>query len=456
MSNSTLALSIALAGCASAIASPRLQQIAPKTRPSLDVAKLTEAEVAFARGRGAAALDELLARYDRLHEGAARDAFALRIDQVAAQRYATVSRLYWHTNLDRAKAVAKQQQKPILSLRMLGRLDEDLSCANSRFFRATLYANKDLSAFLRDNFVLHWSSDRAVPKVTIDFGDGRTIASTTTGNSAHYILDENGGVLDVIPGLYAPHAFRAELATSLAHAKSVAAAPASERGAKRTAYHQAKVAQISAVAEKLQAHMLFGRRVSAEEALSRAQRATISKGYVEVPQLRQITTAELETIDENEVATWALFADQLWPRTKAYGDAVTVNYVEGAVEIVSSAYAPRTIFDAQSLALVERLHGDAPAAERTHMLTRLARHALADSALNQIRLRTEIAAILSDGNSDFTKVNDVIYAAVFHTPKSDPWLGLRARRDFTGLPNDGASGSTAEMTPVAVPVTARN
>jgi hypothetical protein len=446
MSNTTLALSIALAGCASAIASPPVDvpQIAPKATLSL-----TETDVAFARGRGPAALAELLAKYDRIHDGAARDALALRIDQVAAQRYATVSRLFWHTDLDRAKATAKAENKPILSLRMLGRLDEDMSCANSRFFRATLYANKDLSAYLRDNFVLHWSSERAVPKVTIDFGDGRTIESTTTGNSAHYVLDENGGVLDVIPGLYAPHAFRAELATSLAHAKAVAATPASERHAKRIAYHTNKVIEISA-ADKLRAFSLRGTRVSTEEALSRAQRATVAKAYVEVPQLRQITTAELKAIDETEIATWATFADQLWLRSYTIPTQMNVDYEPYAVVPAASMLQ---VFDEQSTSLVHRLHGDAPEPDRTQMLVRLAKHVLADSALNQIRLRPEIAAILQDGTTDFAKVNDYLYAHVFHTPKSDPWLGLHARRDFTGLPNDGASPVRSMPTPTA---TARN
>src|SRR5689334_24710672 len=101
-------------------------------------------------------LASLLAKYDAMKPGADRDKLALDIDHVAGQRYATVSRLYWYQNLDDAKAAAAKQHRPILHLRMLGRLDEDLSCANSRFFRATLYANTETSKFLRDNFVLYW------------------------------------------------------------------------------------------------------------------------------------------------------------------------------------------------------------------------------------------------------------------------------------------------------------
>jgi len=78
----------------------------------------------------------------------------------------------------------------------LGKLDEELSCANSRFFRTTLYANTEVAKYLREHFVLHWKSVRPVPKITIDFGDGRKLERTITGNSIHYVLDTEGRVVD--------------------------------------------------------------------------------------------------------------------------------------------------------------------------------------------------------------------------------------------------------------------
>src|SRR5712692_6142610 len=81
------------------------------------------------------------------------------VDAVAAQRDASASGLYWHTDLGRAKQEARSTGKPILSLRLLGRLDEEMSCANSRFFRVALYANREIAAILRDRYVLHWKSE---------------------------------------------------------------------------------------------------------------------------------------------------------------------------------------------------------------------------------------------------------------------------------------------------------
>ncbi|HKB39936.1 MAG TPA: hypothetical protein VKD72_26105, partial [Gemmataceae bacterium] len=115
--------------------------------------------------------------------------------------------MFWYTDLDEAKKAARESGKPILSLRMMGRLTDEFSCANSRFFRTTLYANETISQLLRDRFVLHWKSVRPVPKVTIDFGDGRVLERTLTGNSIHYVLDDQGRVLDGLPGLYGPQQF---------------------------------------------------------------------------------------------------------------------------------------------------------------------------------------------------------------------------------------------------------
>ena len=52
--------------------------------------------------------------------------------------------LFWFNNIEAAKAAAKKAEKPILSLRLLGKLTDEFSCANSRFFRAALYANTDV------------------------------------------------------------------------------------------------------------------------------------------------------------------------------------------------------------------------------------------------------------------------------------------------------------------------
>ncbi len=116
------------------------------------------------------------------------------LDDVGGARDTATSGLFWHTDVDAALADAQQRDVPVLSLRMLGDLREELSCANSRFFRTVLYADPELSRWLDANFVLHWSSERAVPVLEIDYGDGRKIRTTTTGKIAGILAEPIQGV----------------------------------------------------------------------------------------------------------------------------------------------------------------------------------------------------------------------------------------------------------------------
>jgi hypothetical protein len=134
-----------------------------------------------------------------------------QLDAICAQKDAHTSRLYWFTELPAAMAEARSTKRPILSLRLLGRLDEELSCANSRFFRKLLYPDPQINQLLRRDFVLHWQSVRPVPRVTIDFGDGRRIERTLTGNSVHVVLDDHGRPVDALPGLFSREVFLDQL-----------------------------------------------------------------------------------------------------------------------------------------------------------------------------------------------------------------------------------------------------
>ncbi len=129
------------------------------------------------------------------------------LDRLCGQFHAHTTLLYWFTDLDAALAEARRTRRPILSLRLLGRLDEELSCANSRFFRRLLYPEARINRLLRERFVLHWQTVRNVPKVTIDFGNGRRVQRTITGNSLHLVLDGNGRPIDALPGLFSPDVF---------------------------------------------------------------------------------------------------------------------------------------------------------------------------------------------------------------------------------------------------------
>jgi hypothetical protein len=190
------------------------------------------------------------------------------LDRLCAQKDAHTSLLYWHTDLPAAIAEARRKKAPILSLRLLGRLDDELSCANSRFFRKLLYPEPRINQLMRDHFVLHWQTVRPVPKVTIDFGDGRRVEKTLTGNSAHVVLDPEGRPADVLPGLFSPTVFHSLLVR--AHGYALA-----ERG-KLADLHRLALSQPVPVAPEG----------------SRAMRASViapTKHMVEMPVLRAVT-----------------------------------------------------------------------------------------------------------------------------------------------------------------------
>jgi hypothetical protein len=190
--------SFLLTGCVSSTAPPQSWVVRNEYSGAVIAADIqSPQQLTEVRDKGPAGLKQLLGtnagliadmRADRLALDDPRAAtMRTMIDSVAKQRDAFASGLYWYTDLEAAKAEAARTGRHILSLRLLGNLDEEYSCANSRFFRTALYANTTVSGHLRDHYVLHWKSVRPAPLVTIDMGDGRRIKRTITGNSIHYV-----------------------------------------------------------------------------------------------------------------------------------------------------------------------------------------------------------------------------------------------------------------------------
>jgi hypothetical protein len=431
-----------------AVASVTALWLSPcRADPAQDAPPTNLAEL---RAQGPAGLEALRARYRATRTGrptvdpAWETAWETAIDSVAGQRYASWSGLYWYTDLALAEREAQHLHRPILALRMLGDLRDDRSCANSRLFRATLYANTEVSAFLRDHFVLYWSSERTVPIVTIDFGDGRKLVRTTTGNSAHYVLDDQGNVLDVLPGLYAPSVFRAELTTSVALADQVRGMPDAERIRATVAYHAAAIKATDRAWQRAAgAQYLHGSPVLlGATAIARAQRATMSKMIIEVPDLRAIDAIQPGEVPD-DAAAWSAIGQRVWNIYEPARPAAQRAAPRAADDGRRAAPSP-LVLDEPSRTLVRALHNAGPLprlatpAELDMVVARLEQHIVADTALNQFTLRQDIHRhIVQLGETRFAALNGWIYDAVFATPSRDPWLGLLPRTDFTGLPGDG-------------------
>ncbi len=343
-----------------------------------------------------------------------RIAFAL--DSVAQQKDAYASRLFWFTDLDAAKKQADAKNRPILSLRLLGNLNEEFSCANSRFFRALLYSNSDISKYLRENYVLHWKSVRPAPKVTIDFGDGRKIERTLTGNSIHYILDENGEIIDALPGLYSPSGFLKYLTTGYKINKTINNTPDNQKEIVALRYRKMMFDEIKTKREKSVA--------AAKVTLTELPDGTGALDAMPRAVTKMITeTTILRGIYDN----FSRFEPQInlddWKK-------------------LSKLYAGATKFDDASVAFIKRQNAgnDLTGAQLTSLLSNLTNYVALDTTRNDFLFHTKLYEWLNQQRAkppEIESFNSKVYAELFKTPDSDKWLGLYKTDVYTALDGNG-------------------
>jgi len=372
-----------------------------------DNALKAEAAIRRLRALGREGFEALLAA----HAGALANSNQLEpevrraIDLVAGQRDAHASRLFWHTDLGQAKAEAQKLGRPILSLRLLGRLDEEFSCANSRYFRTALYPNREINEVLRDDFVLHWESVRPVPRVTIDYGDGRKLERTITGNSAHYVLAPDGQPIDALPGLFGPKPFLRELRAAVdLNRQYLAAANASERKTVLRNYHSHELAfSLDSWMRDLQQ---VRASVSRPEALSRVWLA-----------------------GQTQPDDWKAMA--VLHRTDARLDEASKSLMR------AKNVAPRAA-DAGRIAVSKAMVEDPMLRAMREFEWSMAE----DSVRNHYDLHIQIHEWFAQDAPDVALVNRLnnrVYAELFLMPSWDPWLGLRPPNAYSGLEADGAT-----------------
>lgn len=371
---------------------------------------------------------------DGTAESTAEDVQQLRaaIDFVAAQRDAGFSGLYWFTDLDEAKHAARRTGRPILSLRLLGELDEELSCANSRLFRTVLYANESVSDFLRQNFVMHWSSERPAPVVTIDMGDGRTLTRTITGNSAHYVLDSRGRFVDVLPGLYAPEPFVAALEQARVGALRCGARDDANTCVSR--YHQDALVAMREAWSELGAHAqrANGSPLAVEGNAVRAfgqglmpSLENLSFGGPFLENALDIDRLTIgKSLSERDMLRMTRIGQGL-PEPN-YGNAwwtVVAPLVSCGAECEPATLAQGRVLDEGARAMVRLKTGGENEQAR---LQALFDATLQDSVRNEFVLHRDVHVWMESATEErsFEQVNSWVYETVFLTRPSDPWMGL--------------------------------
>ena len=352
------------------------------------------------------------------------------LDAICQQKDCDASKLYWYKDLEAAKTASKETGKPILSLRLLGNLNDELSCANSRFFRTALYPNAAVSQVLRDRFILHWQPERPVPKVTIDFGDGRKLEQTLTGNSIHYILDSDGRPIDAIPGLYSPQAFLenlkdAERSEQLLNntndvklRREVLVKYHRDRLAKLEKNWRADLTRLGLPLQPLLSNqdMVAGTAFSADARA--ASRLTIGKMVVESPTLTRTLSEPLAEV--TPPSPFAKLSDANWAR-------------------LARLYQNRVYLDQGSLNVMQRKLS--PTASMTTVVSSFERAIAQDTVRNEYVFHARIHSWFANGEllngvSDaitLTALNRRVYDELFLTPASDPWLGLVNENVYTGL-----------------------
>jgi hypothetical protein len=337
------------------------------------------------------------------------------LDAVAMQKDAYASQLYWYTDLEAAKAAADAKNKPILSLRLLGNLSEEFSCANSRLFRAVLYPNAEVSKYLRDNYILHWRSVRPAPRITIDFGDGRKIERTITGNSIHYILDENGEIIDALPGLYSPKAFLKYLTQGSQINKIVDGLPKANRETALMKYRKMSFDQI------------VGKR---DKAVSVARvKLTESRNGTSAILAAPIATAKMVVIDE--ISLLRVYDDFAKFEPK-------IDFADW--DKLAGLYSPSPKLDENSITFIRRQNASTGLSEGdlAGLFAKLDKFIALDTTRNDFLYHTKLYEWLNrDRGVDVEAFNTRVYADVFKTPNTDKWLGLYALDVYTALDGNG-------------------
>jgi hypothetical protein len=271
--------------------------------------------------------------------------------------------------------------------------------------------------------VLHWQSVRPVPTITIDFGDGRKLERTITGNSIHYILDSSSRPIEALPGLYGPQAFLRELANAETLFKSLAGKNDYERRNLLANYYRERTNKLQlawwADTMKIGGKMPEGfvvTKSSSGEALSInaliiAPRA-VTKMLTEAPILRAIT-----------------------PASEALGKITD----EAAWIKIAQLHSSDGVLDSRSIMLIKRQNQMLPEKDLSRLVQKFQESVALDTVRNEYMLHTKLYSwfFIYPACCDVEKLNEKVYAELFLTPRSDPWLGLLSVDVYTALDNGG-------------------
>ena len=225
-------------------------------------------------------------------------------------------------------------------------------------------------------------------------------------------------MLEAIPGLYGPQAFHRVLVNTETLFKLLAGKSDEERNGSLYLYYGGQLRKIARewtldigkIGGKVPAGLPTERRTN-NEALSVAPLA-VTKAVTETSILAAMTRA-----------------------TQALGQVTD----EAAWTKIAGLHSSDAILDAQSISLIKRQNPTLSEQEKARLMRRFQALIALDSVRNEYLMHSELYKwLMSDPESkDVAKLNEKVYASLFRTPKSDPWLGLVSADVYTALDNGG-------------------
>lgn len=319
-----------------------------------------------------------------------------------------------------------------------------------------LLSDPEISRLINEKFVPCWDSVRPVPRVTIDFGNGKSLVRTLAGNTVISICLPDGRPIDALPGVYTPADFKAQLQPTMDLFASLdwKQGRASHVSARVGEWHRARfvagvqnegrrttLSKAAVESPLLQAlgiqgmrAMSFGTPVSPPEPEPGAPpatqpepmlRATVSKAVVQsvvLDRLAVVPPAAVPSVSANPPPSPDPLAD---PR--------------GAFSLLSSRIEDASKRAATIRELRTNLNPATAAQPKTP--EQLGQEAVeADSRINvqAIRPAVHLWFMANGALPNQRQLRDAMYKDLLHVPVDDPYLGLTAAL-VPGTPNGVAT-----------------
>lgn len=248
-----------------------------------------------------------------------------------------------------------------------------------------LFSDERVRELLNNQLIASWEMVRQVPKVKIDFGDGRVLERTLKGNTVLYLCKPDGSVIDAYPGVYTPDDFLQELQQGLEVLKS--ASPAD-----LVTWHKSRIGQI---------------------ATNEFRRMTVSKTMVETPLLNALglrggTISNETPLSDNGGIKW----DETPESMRQAFQKLAQRMEDFSNQPMSAEKARREVMGAQGAALSPEEAGR--------------QAVILDSRANMRFARPAVHLLLAtyDKQSTPSMLREPFFKDLLHIDIDDPYLGL--------------------------------